>query len=112
MTPIKGILSSANQSRWEGSNGLSPSDIAYKIALPELDGATEFIILSGNEEDPVSGEYYYKPFDYQLDRITDRTMSWAKLHRKDNAEKKIAIIIFVNLRILKLKIVKTKPRIF
>lgn len=94
VTPIKGIMSSANQSRWEESNGLSPSEIAYKIALPELDGATEFIIFSGNEEDPVSGEYYCKPFDYQLDWITDRTISWAKLHRKDNAEKKIAIIYY------------------
>ncbi|MHC1566839.1 MAG: cobaltochelatase subunit CobN, partial [Candidatus Syntropharchaeia archaeon] len=51
-------------------------------------------IIGGKEKDNVSGEYYYKPFEYQLEWITDRAISWAKLHRMDNSKKKVAIIYY------------------
>ncbi|RJS72681.1 MAG: cobaltochelatase subunit CobN, partial [Candidatus Syntrophoarchaeum sp. WYZ-LMO15] len=95
VAPIKGIMSYyMNETVWNESNGLSPSEVAWQVALPELDGETEFILFSGKEKDPVSGEYCYRPFDYQLEWITDRAISWAELHRKSNAEKKVAIIYY------------------
>jgi len=95
VTPIKGIMSVyMNESKWNESNGLSPSEVAWQVALPELDGETEFILFSGKEKDPVSGEYCYRPFDSQLEWITDRAISWAELHRKSNAEKKVVIIYY------------------
>ncbi|HDM36958.1 MAG TPA: cobaltochelatase subunit CobN, partial [Candidatus Syntrophoarchaeum butanivorans] len=95
VTPIKGIMSYyMNETVWNERNGLSPSEVAWQVALPELDGETEFILFSGKEKDPVSGEYCYRPFDYQLEWITDRAISWAELHRKSNAEKKVAIIYY------------------
>jgi len=95
VTPVKGIMSYyMNESVWNESNGLSPSEIAWQVALPELDGETEFILFSGKEKDPVSGEYYYRPFDSQLEWLTDRTISWAKLHRMNNSDKKVAIIYY------------------
>jgi len=95
VTPIKGIMSYyMDESVWNESNGLSPSEIAWQVALPELDGETEFILFSGKEKDPVSGEYYYRPFDSQLEWITDRALSIAKLHRKENSDKKVAIVYY------------------
>ncbi len=95
VTPLKGIISYyMNETVWNESNGLSPSELAWQIALPELDGETEFILFSGKEKDPVSGEYYYKPFTSQLEWITDRAISWAKLHDKANSDKKVAIIYY------------------
>jgi len=95
VTPLKAIMSYyMNGSEWEKSNGLQPSEIAWQIALPELDGFTEFIYVGGKEKDPISDEYYYKPVDYQISWVAERAIAWAKLHRKSNAEKKIAIIYY------------------
>ncbi|MDI6886173.1 MAG: cobaltochelatase subunit CobN [archaeon] len=95
VTPLKGINSYySSPEEWKNSTGLSPSEIAWQIALPELDGLTEFIFVSGKTKDPVSGLEGYDPVDYQVDWITDRVISWAKLHRMSNSEKKIAIIYY------------------
>ncbi len=95
VTPLKAIMSSyASPENWENSTGLSPSEIAWQISLPELDGQTEFIYTGGRVKDPISGEYSHEPVDYQIDWITDRAISWAKLHRMNNSEKKIAIIYY------------------
>jgi cobaltochelatase CobN len=95
VTPLKSINTYyASAEEWENSTGLSPSEIAWQIALPELDGLTDFILVSVNLKDPVSGLNYYKPVDYQINWITDRAIAWAKLHRMNNSEKKIAIIYY------------------
>jgi cobaltochelatase CobN len=95
VTPLKSINTYyASSEEWENSTGLSPSEIAWQIALPELDALTDFILVSVNLKDPVSGLNYYKPVDYQINWITDRAIAWAKLHRMNNSEKKIAIIYY------------------
>ena len=95
VTPLKSINTYyASSEEWKYSTGLSPSDIAWQIALPELDGLTDFILASVNLKDPVSGLKYYVPVDYQINWITDRAIAWAKLHQMDNSEKRIAIIYY------------------
>ncbi|MFZ2071897.1 MAG: cobaltochelatase subunit CobN [Halobacteriota archaeon] len=95
VTPLKGISSYySSPEEWENSTGLSPMEIAWQVALPELDGLTEFIFVSGKRTDPVSGLNINDPIDYQVDWITARAISWAKLHRMSNSEKKIAIIYY------------------
>jgi cobaltochelatase CobN len=95
VTPLKGILTRfASPEEWENSTGLSPSLISAYIALPELDGLTDFISVGVYLNDPVSDLNYYMPVDYQINWITSRAISWAKLHRMSNSEKKIAIIYY------------------
>ncbi|RZN38539.1 MAG: cobaltochelatase subunit CobN [Methanophagales archaeon ANME-1-THS] len=95
VTPLKGIGSFySSPEEWKNSTGLTPSEIAWQVALPELDGLTEFIFVSGKTKDPVSGLERYDPVDYQVDWITDRAISWAKLHRMNNSEKRVAIIYY------------------
>ena len=95
VTPLAGMCSyCSSPEQWENSTGLIPSEISSKIALPELDGLTDFIFISGETKNPISGLKYYKPVDYQMDWIADRAISWAKLHRMNNSEKKIALIYY------------------
>jgi len=95
VTPLKGINTRyASAEEWENSTGLDPSLISAYIALPELDGLTDFILLGIYLKDPVSDLNYYMPVDYQINWITDRAIAWAKLHRMNNSEKKIAIIYY------------------
>ena len=96
VTSLKGIMSLYySPEEWENSSiGLKPGDIVWNIVYSELDGLTEFIIISGKTTDPVSSLKYYEPINYQIDWIMDRAISWAKLHRMNNSEKKIAITYY------------------
>lgn len=91
VTPIKAIMEYYyNTSEWENASGLNPSSIAWQIALPELDGLTEFIIVGAKNETTKD----YEPIDYQIEWLAKRAIKWAELHRKPNSEKKIAIIYY------------------
>ncbi|RJS68396.1 cobaltochelatase subunit CobN, partial [Methanophagales archaeon] len=65
----------------------------YEIAQAEMDGIIEPIVIGGKVEDE-EGNKYYKPIDYQIEWRVDRAIAWAKLHHKDNAEKKIVITFY------------------
>lgn len=91
VTPIKAIMEYYyNVSEWEQNFGLNPSSIAWQIALPELDGLTEFIIVGAKNKTTKD----YDPIDYQIEWVAKRAMKWAELHRKENGEKKVAIIYY------------------
>ena len=95
VTPLKGITTGhLSPDEWENSTGLPSNMIAWQIALPELDGLTDFIFVGGETKDPISGLKYHEPVDYQLGWITDRAISWTELHRMNNSEKRIAIIYY------------------
>ncbi len=95
VTPIKAVTSYySSPEEWENSTGLGPGEISWQIALPELDGLTEFMYLSGDATDPISGLKYSKPVDLQVDWIAERAISWAKLHHLNNSQKKVAIIYY------------------
>ncbi len=76
---------------WEGSDlGLHPIQVALQIALPELDGAIDPIILSGR--DSATGRAI--ALQDRVELIAERCLKWANLRRKPKLEKKIAITIF------------------
>jgi magnesium chelatase subunit H len=76
---------------WEGSDlGLHPIQVALQIALPELDGAIEPIVLSGR--DGVTGKAI--ALQDRVETIAQRAMKWASLRRKPKIEKKVAITVF------------------
>jgi magnesium chelatase subunit H len=70
--------------------GLHPIQVALQIALPELDGAIEPIVMSGR--DGSTGKSI--TLQDRVETIAKRALKWANLRRKKQAEKKVAITVF------------------
>ncbi|MBW4680509.1 MAG: magnesium chelatase subunit H [Microcoleus vaginatus WJT46-NPBG5] len=76
---------------WENSDlGLHPIQVALQIAIPELDGAIEPIILSGR--DGTTGKAI--ALQDRIEAVAQRAMKWANLRRKPKLDKKVAITVF------------------
>ena len=76
---------------WADSDlGLHPIQVALQIAIPELDGAIDPIILSGR--DAATGKAH--AMQDRIEMIAGRAIKWANLRRKPKLDKKIAITVF------------------
>jgi len=76
---------------WEGSDlGLHPVQVALQIAIPELDGAIEPIVLSGRDD--ATGKAH--TLQDRVDAIAERAIRWSSLRIKKRAQKKLAITVF------------------
>ncbi|MEB3342620.1 magnesium chelatase subunit H [Okeania sp.] len=76
---------------WEESElGLHPIQVALQIAIPELDGAIEPIIMSGR--DGATGKAI--ALQDRIEAVATRALKWASLRRKPKLNKKVAITIF------------------
>ncbi len=76
---------------WEESDlGLHPIQVALQIAIPELDGAIEPIILSGRDGN--SGKSV--TLQDRVEAIAGRALKWASLRKKPKVDKKLAITVF------------------
>lgn len=95
VTPLKAITSYYSSPKdWANGTGLSPAEIPWQIALPELDGMAEFDLLSVKAKDLVSGLEFNQPVDYQVAWIAKRAAYWGRLHQMNNSEKKVAVIYY------------------
>jgi magnesium chelatase subunit H len=70
--------------------GLHPIQVALQIAIPELDGAIEPIILSG--KDGATGKAI--ALQDRVEIVAQRALKWANLRRKPKLTKKVAITVF------------------
>ena len=76
---------------WEESDlGLHPIQVALQIAIPELDGAIEPIILSGRDGN--TGRSI--TLQDRVEAIAQRSLKWANLRKKPKIDKKLAITVF------------------
>ena len=76
---------------WEESDlGLHPIQVALQMAIPELDGAIEPIVLSGR--DGMTGRAI--SLQDRISSIAERAMKWGNLRRKPKLDKKLAITVF------------------
>lgn len=76
---------------WQDSDlGLHPIQVALQIAIPELDGAIEPIIVSGR--DGTTGKAI--ALQDRIEAVAQRAMKWANLRRKPKLQKKVAITVF------------------
>ncbi|WP_204106360.1 MULTISPECIES: magnesium chelatase subunit H [Spirulina sp. CCY15215] len=76
---------------WEESElGLHPIQVALQIAIPELDGAIEPIIVSGR--DGTTGRAI--ALQDRIEAIAQRALKWANLRKKPKMNKKVAITVF------------------
>ncbi|AFZ56269.1 magnesium chelatase subunit H [Anabaena cylindrica FACHB-243] len=70
--------------------GLHPIQVALQIAIPELDGAIEPIILSG--KDGTTGKAI--ALQDRVEIVAQRALKWANLRSKPKLTKKVAITVF------------------
>ncbi|NET04747.1 MAG: magnesium chelatase subunit H [Symploca sp. SIO2B6] len=76
---------------WEESDlGLHPIQVALQIAIPELDGAIEPIIMSGRDGN--TGKAI--ALQDRIEAVAQRALKWANLRRKPKLNKKVAITVF------------------
>jgi magnesium chelatase subunit H len=76
---------------WQESDlGLHPIQVALQIAIPELDGAIEPIIMSGR--DGATGKAI--ALQDRIEAVAQRALKWANLRRKPKLDKKVAITVF------------------
>ncbi|WP_339669094.1 cobaltochelatase subunit CobN [Dasania marina] len=98
---LKGIrLSDSTKEQWLLSEeGLSASSVHYRVAMPELQGVIEPLVLAAMTEasiDPQTGVKLAssKPISSQVDLLSQRLQRWLLLQSKANHDKKIAIIYY------------------
>ena len=77
---------------WADSQGLSTNELATTVIWPEFDGqiiSSPFAFLSLDE----NGRYATRFVQDRVDRIAELAVNWAKLRRKNNTQKKVAIML-------------------
>jgi cobaltochelatase CobN len=85
---VQAICCGAPRTAWHDSaRGLSPSEAAMHVALPECDGRVITVPISFKEN------HRYVPDLERLQRVADFARRLAVLRTKSNAEKRIAIVL-------------------
>ena len=73
---------------WREGTGIYPTELYMQVAMPEMDGVIEPIVIAGRNET------HYVPIETQMEWLADRALSWAVLGRTPNADKRAAIIYY------------------
>ncbi|MCF6158002.1 MAG: cobaltochelatase subunit CobN [wastewater metagenome] len=82
---------------WEGDpEGLSSLEVSWQLAIPEIAGLIQPTVASyrNREKDDETGFFIEerKPIPERIDRAVNRIIAWINLQKKDNKEKKVAIL--------------------
>jgi cobaltochelatase CobN len=96
---IQAIHASSTYEAWnEGTFGLSPTDIAMNVALPELDGRiiarpVSFKKASGRDQLTDSTAVYYSAYPSGCKFVTRFARNWINLQQKKNSDKRVVLIL-------------------
>lgn len=83
MTPV---------SEWENSlEGMNAMEVSIAISMPELDGIVHGVPVAAKKV-LENGDVRYLPITERVERMVSKAKKWALLRRKENSEKRIAII--------------------
>ena len=98
---IKGLrLASRTVNQWQLSvDGIPADKVHYKLAMPELQGASQPMVLATAEPeviDELTGVALTltQPVADRVAAVADRLKRWQVLQAKDNADKRVAIIYY------------------
>ncbi len=95
---IQAIATGRSIAEWEASDqGLNNVDITISVAQPELDGVIINVPVASKQcvdIDPLTGAAVnkYVPIPERMAKMVRLALNWARLRRKSNAEKKVAIV--------------------
>ncbi|MFT4128478.1 cobaltochelatase subunit CobN [Labrys sp. (in: a-proteobacteria)] len=90
------ITSSSAQEAWEASTrGLSASDLAMHVALPELDGRLSAGVISfkAEREEGAFTRLAHAPHDERIAAVAAKAVAWTKLATKARAERRLGLIL-------------------
>ena len=76
--------------------GITPERLSTQVALPEIAGATEPIVVGTTEKAAGVAGPVTKPIRERIDMAVSRGARWLALQDKPNAEKRIGLIYFNN----------------
>ena len=92
-------LATSSREAWEASmRGANGADLAMNVVLPEVDGRIFTRAISFKEEAPLRlaaefSETRHAPERSRIDFVANLALNWARLRRKPNAEKSLALIL-------------------
>lgn len=82
----------------ESAKGMNDFSVSFSLIAPEMSGLIEPSLLYGKTKklDPDTNKEYYvsEPFEENIRNTAARIRKWAMLRKKNNADKRIAIIIY------------------
>ncbi len=93
------IASTENREAWEQNpRGLTPSNVAMSVALPETDGRVLTTVVGFKEVQEAHTELEFQakavvPDAPQVTYVAALAANWVRLRRQANAEKRLAIIL-------------------
>lgn len=96
---IKAIITYNSLKAWQDSQwGLTPMDVTLSVAMPEFDGDLITVPVAAKEKterDPLTGVTVTRlePILERIQKLVRLSLNWAKLRRKPNTEKRVAIIL-------------------
>ncbi|MEM1187310.1 MAG: cobaltochelatase subunit CobN [Pseudomonadota bacterium] len=98
---LKGIrLNEFDQERWtRGADGLPTNSVYYRVAMPELSGAGQPLVLAVGQPprvDSVSGIEIRvtAPVPAEVASVSRRIARWTRLQQTANAEKRVALVYY------------------
>ncbi|MFC2253175.1 cobaltochelatase subunit CobN [Labrys portucalensis] len=90
------ITSSSAQEAWEASTrGMSASDLAMHVALPELDGRLSAGVISfkAEREEGAFTRLAHAPHDERIAAVAAKAAAWARLGAKARTERRLGLIL-------------------
>ena len=90
MRAVRLYYMNADAWRNETSHGISIMDLGFQVGLPELDGIIDPIVIAGKN----ISETEYQPIDDQINWMSDRAISWARLCHIPDIERRVAMIYY------------------
>ncbi|WP_147654477.1 cobaltochelatase subunit CobN [Methanomassiliicoccus luminyensis] len=92
---IQAMMMFDSGKKWKESPfGLNAYDIAMSVVNPEYDGQIITVPFAGQDQDD-SGRFLFLPLEERAERIADIAYLWANLRRKENREKKVAVLLYM-----------------
>jgi len=91
--------STENREAWlQNPRGLSASNAAMSVVLPETDGRLFSTVVGFKQEQEAAPELEFRskrlaPDVKQIEHVAELTANWVRLRRTANAEKRVAIIL-------------------
>ena len=86
------ILGSTSHAAWQQSTrGLTPTDLAMQVVLPELDGRLLTAAISFKREQ--DGRSTHQPDEPGIALAADRAAGWASLRLTPRADRRLAIVL-------------------
>ena len=92
-------LSTATRAAWQAAErGLSPTDLAMHVVLPEVDGRLFAGVASFKQPGKADAALQYSRFAHRAEpgrvaAIADRVLAWVKLGRLDAAKRRVALVL-------------------